>query len=1451
MTKVFFTAQTSRSVVLAALLAPVSVLAQSAPNPSPDGLWQSLSVMPLAAGRQAWVRPPRFKGFRLEPVLMEAALGQAPSEAVPRAKRVDQVISLPRPDGTYEQFSVIESPVMEDELAAKFPTIKTYSARGIDDPTARARLDLTPLGFHAQVFSARGGYYIDPYWRNDRQHYASYFVRDYSAAGKDWTCGVISDAAASAPSAQRAGSPEQQRQNGDTLRKFRVAIAAPGEYTTFYGGTVTGALAGLVTTLNRVNQLYENDLAIRMLLVSNNTSIIYTNASTDPYTTTSCNSAMLTLNQNNIDSSIGSANYDIGHVVNNSNGGGLAGLGVVCTSGQKARGCTGSTSPIGDPFDIDYVAHEMGHQFGGDHTFNGTSGSCSGSNRNGPTAYEPGSGSTIMAYAGICGVDDLQPHSDAYFHFASVTQILGYVESSGTCSTNVATGNSMPTVNAGPNYTIPKGTPFELTASGSDGDGDTLTYCWEEKDLGAAQALSAADNGASPLFRTYTPTTNTSRMFPQLARILSNTSSNDEKLPSLARTMTFRVTVRDNRAGGGGVNDDDAVLTVVTSAGPFKITAPNSAASLSGLATVTWDVVGTALSPVNATNVNILLSTDGGQSFGTMLVSNTANDGSQIVTLPAISTTNARIKVRATTNIFFDISDANLTIVPSGPYFDATDVNTIDDTAGNNSGGIDPGETGVKLYVQIQNTGVGGGTGLSATLTSLTAAATITTPTSSYPNIAASATASNNSAFVLSLSAGHACASPINLRLRVASNESTNTTDFSISPGTTQAPVTNSFTVSANIPDNNSAGTNVSFSIGGLGTIRDLDFRFDGASCSTATNATGVGLTHSYAGDLIVKLTSPEGTIVVLIDRPVSAAGNNSGNNFCGTRLDDDGAPTNIQTAASAQAPFTGTWLPANALSAFDGESPNGTWILNVSDRAAADTGTVRAFSLIIAAGGCAATSNSPPVVDAGTNVTISLPTSNVVLNATVSDDGQPSGVTNFAWSKQSGAGTVTFAPSANVEDPTATFSSTGVYVLVLAVSDGSLTNSDTVQITVSPVSNQAPAVDAGKDETITLPTSNIVLDATVTDDGLPSGVTNMSWSKQSGPGTVSFTPSATVEDPTAIFATSGVYVLLLTASDGSLTNSDTIQVTVQAAAARVTFFNEPMSTNPGWTADSTWAFGVPQGAGGSSGTEDPTTGFTGTNVYGYNLAGDYTINLPEKYLTTPTISCSGYTNIVLSFRRWLGVERALYDHAYIRASTNGTTWVEVWANPDANLDDGAWTAVEYDISAIADRQTNIYLRWVMGDTDTSVRYCGWNIDDVQLSGYVAGPADTDGDGIPDFWESGHGLNPSASNAPNDDADGDLVTDVNEYIADTVPTNGASYLKLNVISNTGPRSIIFGPSSTGRIYTLQYVDELMPGVWSNIPEQVDQPGDGTSQDVLSDTNGTPSKRLYRIGVELP
>lgn len=586
--------------------------------------------------------------------------------AVQNGMAAPYIIELPAPDGTFWKFSVVESPVMEQSLAERFPMIKTYYGQGIVNNVSVLRFDVTPQGFHAQVLSPEGAWYIDPYSMTTTEFYMSYYKTSLQVSPERInaaSCAVEIDPDI-AEEITFLRTHFDWVASGEQLRTYRTAIAATGEYTTFHGGTVQLGLAAIVTALNRVTGIYELEVSVRMVLIANNDLIVYTNASTDPYTNNN-GSTMLTQNVNNLNTVIGNANFDVGHVFS-TGGGGIAGLGVICGS-SKARGVTGLPSPIGDPFYVDYVAHEMGHQFGGNHTFNGSSGSCSGGNRNGSTAYEPGSGTTIMAYAGICSGQNTQNFSDPYFHGLSLDEIIAFTTQGGgnNCPVTTPTNNLAPVVSVPTGgFTIPKSTPFALTGSATDGNNDTLTYCWEQFDLGPAGAPNSP-SGNAPIFRSFKPVTTPTRYFPKIQDVISNTQIMGEILPSYARNLTFRLTARDNKALAGGTGKATVQFSVSDAAGPFLVTFPNTVMSLDGgtTQTIQWDVANTNASPVNCANVKILLSTDGGLTFPTIILASTPNDGAEQITLPNLPTTAARIKIEAVGNIFYDMSNANFTIV--------------------------------------------------------------------------------------------------------------------------------------------------------------------------------------------------------------------------------------------------------------------------------------------------------------------------------------------------------------------------------------------------------------------------------------------------------------------------------------------------------------------------------------------------------------------------------------------------------------------------------------------------------------------------------------------------------------------------------------------------------------------------------------------------------------------
>jgi subtilisin-like proprotein convertase family protein len=649
--------------VIIALLGPAAapVTLEAAPHqPTADAWTRSESPQRQGFNRRGAHSHKPGSTFRLDHARAQTALARAPRESKQDRLQDGVEWALPMPDGTMKKFRIVESPVMAPELAECFPGLKTYRGVGVDDRRDVLRLDLHHGRLHAQVLSPEGNAYIDPI-EGESSDYLSYYTETALRADEDTfeclTMDVQSVEIASASAASTSGS----LQSDGMLRIYRLAVAATGEYTRFHGGTVEAGLGAIVTAVNRLNGIYESEVAIRFVLVAGNDRVVFTDPASDPYSNTDA-AAMLSQNQAALDAVIGSANYDVGHVFA-TGGGGLAQLNSVCVQGWKGRGVTGRAVPTGDSFYIDYFAHEIGHQFSARHTFNGVSGSCNADNRHADSAYEPGSGSTIMSYSGICGSDNLQYSSDAYFHAANLVQIRNFIQSTGV--TPQSFGNAVPVVDAGVDYTVPAGTPFELTATGSDADGDALTYCWEQMDLGSAAALDGTDHGSGPLFRSFPPVAGAKRVFPHPNGLVWNYASPAEVLPVTDRTLNFRVTARDNRADGGTFVMDDMQVVVTTSSGPFVLLTPNTSVEWSGEQTVVWDVAGTDTGPVSASHIDILLSTNGGHDFPIVLAEHTPNDGTELITLPEIYCGSARIKVQASDNIFFDINDVDFSIMPT------------------------------------------------------------------------------------------------------------------------------------------------------------------------------------------------------------------------------------------------------------------------------------------------------------------------------------------------------------------------------------------------------------------------------------------------------------------------------------------------------------------------------------------------------------------------------------------------------------------------------------------------------------------------------------------------------------------------------------------------------------------------------------------------------------------
>ncbi|GAB3849937.1 hypothetical protein GCM10028822_14570 [Hymenobacter terrigena] len=621
----------------------------SAQTPAP--LWQPAPAPAARNGNAA----PKTAGswFTLDATQLAARLASAPLETKPAAA---VTLELPYPDGTLHRFALTQVPVMAPALAARYPQIQTYAGHGLDEPTASVRLETSPAGLHAQVLAPTSALSIeaDPGTANRYQSHPD--------ALPEFACQALK-----VPGRARRPTggtpPVPPPPYGSQLRVLRLALAATGEYTQQLGGnSVATTLASMVTLVNSLNAVYERDLAVRLQLVGNTDQLIFTDAATDPYD----NSDVVGLangNQAVVDNAIGSGSYDLGHVLGYLAGGysGIAYMDVTCYDPYKASGAsTGSTAALM----ATVATHEIGHQLGSEHTFNGDQGNCGGGNRSPTLAFEPGAGNTIMSYDSRCAPDNVGPGIN-YFHAGSLSAIVPSL----ACGSFIATGNQPPSVSvpASDTYTIPLGTPFTLTGSGTDPNGDALTYSWEELDLGNASGLAGAATDASgpPLFRSFAPVASPSRTFPNLTSLLANTASLGEILPQVARTLNFRLTARDNHSGVAGGN----VTLAVASAGPFAVTAPSAAFSATGGSsyTLTWSVLGTDQAPVNCANVQLLFSTDGGLTFPTVLLASTPNDGTQSVQLPDVSTTKGRFKIQALNNVFFAVNNANITLTGTLP----------------------------------------------------------------------------------------------------------------------------------------------------------------------------------------------------------------------------------------------------------------------------------------------------------------------------------------------------------------------------------------------------------------------------------------------------------------------------------------------------------------------------------------------------------------------------------------------------------------------------------------------------------------------------------------------------------------------------------------------------------------------------------------------------------------
>lgn len=583
----------------------------------------------------------------------------------------DLILSIPTPQGI-KLFKVYQS--LTTQRLSKNTKIKTYRLAGIGNYIATGSLVINPFGIYIAVYpSLEDSFFIQSI--NPKNNVMLFKKKHLPTS--EFTC--FTDKKLQIQKIIE----KKNRINDETLRVYRFAVGATGEYSEFHiqrainSGIINNnatddqkkdvVLSAIATTIDRVNAIYERDFSISLELVPNEKDVIFLDPNTDPYDNDDIIS-MYSNNTNVLNTYIGSSNYDGGHLFTTYPGGGVSGLGIIC-SYYKAASITGSSNPIGDAYDVDYVAHEIGHAFGANHTF---ANSCN-NNRNLNTSVEPGSGSTIMAYAGVCS-PNIQQHSDDYFHIVSINEVENFITNYATCSNNLNINNNSPQITTVSynNAYIPKNTPFMLEATATDANNDHLTYCWEQIDPVTNSNVytwypnSNRDNG--PLFRTYPPDTLGIRYFPAMDYIISgNYANNWEVLPEVNRTLNFSVTVRDNHLGGGQTPYQIVSLQVDANTGPFRITNLDTDASwtINSTQNITWDVAGTNGGMVNCTEVDILFSIDDGKTFPFVLAQNLPNNGSASFTIPQNipETQTGRIMLKAHNNYFFDVAKAYFKII--------------------------------------------------------------------------------------------------------------------------------------------------------------------------------------------------------------------------------------------------------------------------------------------------------------------------------------------------------------------------------------------------------------------------------------------------------------------------------------------------------------------------------------------------------------------------------------------------------------------------------------------------------------------------------------------------------------------------------------------------------------------------------------------------------------------
>ncbi len=909
------------------------------------------------------------------------------------SKNETQLIYLPNYNGNIIAFSIKETSVFHPDLANKYPSIKSFSGTSLDGKY-KLKLSSSHKGLQSMIVNVQDQKTAFMEQLSNKENSYVVYEKADGDSGKD---SFICDTDKLQQTVSKTIVPLVDDQ---LLRKFRIAISVSGEYTAFHGGTVADALAAINATLTRVNEVFETDLGVTLELVANNDLVIFTDEATDPYGN-NLNSEV----QNTLTSTIGEENYDVGHLLNKVDEGqdnGNAGfIGSVCSDNRKGSAFSSAFVPEGDVFDLDFVSHELGHQFGANHTWSFESEGTG-------VQAEPASGTTIMGYAGIVPGNNLAGNGDDYFHYNSILQISDYLQTV-SCAQTTALTNSPPVLTPMGDYIIPKGTAFALEGMATDSDvGDVLTYAWEQIDNGVVTTSTfGPENPSGANFRSLPPTTDPTRYFPKLSSValgnLTQTSppfnSAWETVSTIERDLKFALTVRDNALGGGQVVSDVLDVQVINAAGPFVVTsqASNEIYAAGSVQQVTWDVANTNILPVDAKTVDIFLSLDGGNSFPITLAQGVLNDGSVDVQIPGNVTSEARIMIKASNNIFFAVNSTNFSIEESQIVlsfedlsFDVCQPNDIvipftyqaffgfsetSTFSANLPAGLiasfaptqaDANDTDVLLTISNTN-------GLATGEYIITVTSTATSETKNVPL----SFVINDGTFtnvVLTSPSDLQLNTPVNPELNWEANELYTSYDVEIATDSGFTNIVESETTPYNFyqptglaseteyfwrvrPQNNCGvgtfGTPFSFTtiqvdcknaesnglplaISSIGTptITTTVQFFEDLPISDIN--VSLELTHTYLEDLTISLISPSGTKVALISNTCSDLNN------LNAIFDDDGSTI----VCSGNPAISGTVSPLGSLASLNGESVLGEWTLEVQDIANGDGGSLVAFSM-------------------------------------------------------------------------------------------------------------------------------------------------------------------------------------------------------------------------------------------------------------------------------------------------------------------------------------------------------------------------------------------------------------------------------------------------------------------------------------------------------------------------